>query len=29
MTSSHHSPYAIGDTRAIMDETRDFDLTRG
>ena len=28
MTSSHHAPYALGDTRATMDGTKDRDPAR-
>jgi len=28
MTSSHHAPYALGDTRVTMDGTKDRDPTR-
>ncbi|KAL2331212.1 hypothetical protein Fmac_018793 [Flemingia macrophylla] len=28
MTSSHHAPYALGDTRATMDRTKDRDPAR-
>ena len=28
MTSSHHAPYTLGDTRATMDRTKDHNLAR-